>query len=287
MQKQRQQHISLLSILIPTYDESQNILRLLEEIKDNLLVRIPTEIIVVDDNSPDKTGKIVEYYTQAINKMIESKQIREQQSNGSNNSYSNCSVKVVHRTGRYGLVSAIMEGIKSSTGDYILIMDADFSHSPEIIPKIIRELEVYDTDIVVASRYTEGGSIVGWPVKRRLISKTAIKIAQIALGVQKEVTDPMSGFFAFKRQVMDKITINTSGYKVLLEILIKSEDRIKVKEIPYTFVDRRAGVSKLGSSVMLEYVKSVGDLYRYQRKQQREIKKRRETITDKQLQKHK
>jgi dolichol-phosphate mannosyltransferase len=164
-------------------------------------------------------------------------------------------------------------------------MDADFSHSPEVIPNMIHELQNSDTDVVVASRYIEGGSIVGWPFKRRLISRTAIKIAQISLGIQKQVTDPMSGFFAFKRHIMENISINTAGYKILLEILVKTKDRIKVKEIPYTFTDRRAGESKLGSSVIIDYVKAVGELYRYQQQEKRGTEKKHIAI-QKQIKKH-
>ena len=155
-----------------------------------------------------------------------------------------CSVRVIHRSHKTGLVSAILEGIKRFSGQYILVMDADFSHSPELIPRMMHELENPDTDIVVASRYTMGGSIVGWPFKRRLISKGAVQIAKYGLPIKKDVKDPMSGFFALKRHVIQDITIDSAGYKILLEILVKANNA-RVKEIPYTFTDRKAGKSKL------------------------------------------
>lgn len=101
-------------------------------------------------------------------------------------------VKVLNRTERNVLVPAILQGISSSNGNYVLIMDADFSHSPEIIPKIIHELDS-QYDAVIASRYIKGGSIEGWPFKRKMISLGATKLAQYGLGMKK-VKDPMSGF---------------------------------------------------------------------------------------------
>lgn len=118
-----------------------------------------------------------------------------------------------------------------------------------------------DCDLVIASRYAKGGSIIGWPIKRRILSLGAINIARHGLGI-KEVKDPMSGFFAFKRHVMGGINFDAIGYKMLLEILVKTKGA-KVKEIPYTFVDRQAGASKLDASVVYDYVRAVWRLYRY------------------------
>jgi dolichol-phosphate mannosyltransferase len=117
----------------------------------------------------------------------------------------------------------------------------------------------------VASRYTRGGSIIGWPFKRRLISKGAVKIAKYSLRLNKQVTDPMSGFFALKRHIIDNVKIDSAGYKILLEILVKSSDA-SVKEIPYTFTNRKAGQSKLDNAVIWDYIKAVYHLYRYGRK---------------------
>jgi dolichol-phosphate mannosyltransferase len=144
-------------------------------------------------------------------------------------------------------------------------MDADLSHSPEVIPNMIHELRSLDTDIVVASRYVKGGSIIGWPFKRRLISKGAVNIAKYSLRINKQITDPMSGFFALKRHIVDNVKINSAGYKILLEILVKSSDA-HVKEIPYTFTNRLAGQSKLDNAVIWDYIKAVYSLYRYGRK---------------------
>jgi dolichol-phosphate mannosyltransferase len=141
-----------------------------------------------------------------------------------------------------------------------------------MISKIYDELRNSNADIVIASRYTKGGSVKGWPLKRRLISKGAVKLAQYFLGM-KSINDPMSGFFALKRRVIENIKIDTAGYKILLEILVKAKGKnnntIMVKEIPYTFTDRQNGESKLGNSVILDYAKAVNHLYKYKKHSQK------------------
>ena len=151
-------------------------------------------------------------------------------------------VRLVCRENKSGLISAILQGIKSSTGRYILVMDGDFSHPPETVPVLINELLRDPNCIVVASRYIRGGSIRGWPYKRLLLSRLAAKIAIHGLRLCN-VRDPISGFFAFPRHIIENIRIDTYGYKFLLEILVKARG-VRVKEIPYTFVDRKSGESK-------------------------------------------
>jgi len=233
------------SIIIPTYNESENIIQVLKSIGEHLPEDIAAEAIVVDDNSPDGTGKIVEdYITDAHNEI-------------------GYTIEVIHRKTKSGLSSAILDGIQHSTGETVVIMDSDFSHPPKIIPQLVEEIKTSKCDIVIASRFVPGGAINGWSTKRKLISKTAKGIAKAGLGVNE--SDPMSGFFAFKRKILDGIKFDAIGYKMLLEILVKTRGA-KVKEIPYTFTDRTRGSSKLDSSTMLDYVKSVWRLYRYGRK---------------------
>jgi dolichol-phosphate mannosyltransferase len=261
-----------LSVIIPTYNESDNILRLLRSVRDKIPSSLSAEIIVVDDNSPDRTGELVESYSGTLkngntqnNDSTSHIHYMQNDTSPIDNSSNQFSISVLHRDEKKGLVSAIMDGIKSSKGQFILIMDADLSHSPDVIPKMVEELSNPETDIVVASRYTKGGSIIGWPFKRRLISKGAVKIARYSLRLNKQVTDPMSGFFALKRHIMDSVKIDSAGYKILLEILVKSNDA-RVKEIPYTFTNRLAGKSKLDNAVIWDYIKAVYHLYRYGRK---------------------
>ena len=233
------------SIIIPTYNESENIIQVLKSIGEHLPENITTEALVVDDNSPDGTGKIVEDYI----------------SNAQNET--GYTIEVIHRKTKSGLSSAILDGIQHSSGETVVIMDSDFSHPPKIIPQLVEEIKTSKYDIVIASRFVPGGAINGWSTKRKLISKTAKGIAKAGLGVNE--SDPMSGFFAFKRKILDGIKFDAIGYKMLLEILVKTKGA-KVKEIPYTFTDRTRGSSKLDSSTMLDYVKSVWKLYRYGRK---------------------
>ena len=254
-----------LSVIIPTYNEYENILQLVEIIKDMLPDDLFTEIIIVDDNSPDGTGGLIASYIEdALTKVCSGiKQAHENSSNFAINTRESI-VRLVRRENKSGLISAILQGIKSSTGRYILVMDADFSHPPETVPLLINELLRDPNCIVVASRYTRGGSIRGWPYKRLLLSRLAAKIAIHGLKLCN-IRDPISGFFAFPRHIIENIRFDTYGYKLLLEILVKAKG-VRVKEIPYTFINRKSGESKLDNRVMLDYVKAVWYLYIYGRK---------------------
>jgi dolichol-phosphate mannosyltransferase len=246
-----------ISIIIPTYNESENILQLIEAIEDNLPHDMFTELVVVDDNSPDGTGAIVEKYIH--NTIIIDKP------NQGNKQFL---VKIIHRYDKNGLISAILEGIASSSAEYILVMDADFSHSPQMIPIMVDELLHNPDHIVVASRYSKGGSVVGWPIKRKIISKGATMIARRILKLCN-ISDPMSGFFACRRNMIENIKIDTIGYKLLLEVLVKTNNRM-VKEIPYTFTDRKFGQSKMDINIILNYVKAIWHLYRYGQKSKKQ-----------------
>jgi dolichol-phosphate mannosyltransferase len=230
------------SIIIPTYNESENIIQVLKSIGEHLPKDIATEAIVVDDNSPDGTGKVVEDYINDTQTKV------------------GYSVDVIHRKTKSGLSTAILDGIQHSSGETVVVMDSDFSHPPKIIPRLIEEIKISKYDIVIASRYTPGGKVSGWSAKRKLISKTAKGIAKVGLGINE--SDPMSGFFAFRRKILEGIKLDAIGYKMLLEILVKTKGA-KVKEIPYTFTNRVYGYSKLDTSTMLDYVRSVWRLYRY------------------------
>ena len=232
---------SQISIIIPTYNESENICPLLKSISENLPKNSQTEAIVVDDNSPDGTAKIAENY----------KSIKQ---------ISDYSISVIQRKAKEGLSSAILKGIEYASGDIIVVMDSDFSHPPHLIPKMIDILKQNHCDIVVASRYVKGGGVHSWPFKRRLMSKVATKFAKKGLGIKTD--DPMSGFFAFRRKIIEGLKFDAIGYKMLLEILVQTRD-VKVQEIPYTFSDRRFGSSKLGASTILDNFKAVWKLYRY------------------------
>ncbi|MDH3191109.1 MAG: glycosyltransferase family 2 protein [Nitrosopumilus sp.] len=242
MLKQRIDENGQISIIIPTYNESENIIKILRTIGEILPKNVPTQAIVVDDNSPDGTGKLVEDYLKNVKKMA------------------HYTIEIIHRKAKDGLGSAILKGIQQAKGDTIVVMDSDFSHPPQIILKLIESIKKYQYDIAVASRYIKGGKIQGWSVKRKFMSKFATLIAKKGLGI--DTKDPMSGFFAFKRNIIKGLNIDAIGYKILLEILVKTKN-VNIKEIPYTFQDRELGSSKLSVKTIFDYYRSVWKLYRY------------------------
>lgn len=240
------------SIIIPTYNESQNILQVLKSIERHIPKNITAQTIVVDDNSPDGTGKIVEDYMKNVKKIA------------------GYTIDIIHRKTKDGLSSAVLRGIQYATGNAIVVMDSDFSHPPNLLPKIIDALRQPKWDIVIASRYVNGGAINGWTVKRKILSKGATMIAKRGLGVNAK--DPMSGFFAFKRQIIQGLKFDAIGYKMLLEILVKAKNA-NVLEIPYTFTNRKFGSSKLDARTTIDYAKAVWNLYRYGKKVAKEEKR--------------
>jgi len=235
-----------LSIILPTYNESQNIVKVIDSIAYAIPEGTQAEIVVVDDNSPDGTGNVVAKYAGQLGQELKKR----------------LHVQVINRPGKLGLSSAILAGVNSASGEVVVVMDSDMSHPPQMIPMMLEEINHSKCDIVVASRYIKGGGVSGWPFRRKLISRGATKIAQYSLGIH--IKDPMSGFFAFRRQVINGIDFDAIGFKMLLEMLVKIRGA-KIKEIPYTFTNRRLGSSKLDTSTMIDYVRAVWRLYRYGR----------------------
>jgi dolichol-phosphate mannosyltransferase len=219
------------SIIIPTYNEAQNIEKLVKKIAT---LGLDSEIIIVDDNSPDKTGKIAE----SLKK-----------------DYKN--LEVLHRTER-GLASAVVEGFKKSKGAIIGVLDADFSHPLNVIPVMLEAINSGKADLVVGSRYIEGGRIIGWSLFRKITSKGAILLSRPLTGIK----DSVSGFFFFKKKIIKDLEFNPKGYKIGLEVIVKGKYE-KVVEIPYTFTNRKSGKSKLGVGEYANYLLHLLKLYRY------------------------
>lgn len=219
-----------LSLVIPTYNEKENILELIKKIqKEFKKNKINGEIIVVDDNSPDGTGKIVE-------------NLSKKQKN----------IKIIHRTGKLGLSSAVLEGWKIADGEVLGVMDADLSHPPEKIKELFEAIENGGADIAIGSRYVKGGEIKGWNLKRKIMSKTATFLARIYTNVK----DPMSGYFMIKREVIKNVDLNPKGFKILLEIIIKGRYQ-NIKEIPIIFTNRVKGKSKAGVKEIFYYLQNL------------------------------
>ncbi|HDP96377.1 MAG TPA: glycosyltransferase family 2 protein [Euryarchaeota archaeon] len=224
-------------MIIPTYNEKDNIREIVQRISSACSsIDSGTEIVIVDDNSPDGTAAFAEGLTGEYN------------------------IKVVRRAGKLGLSSAVIEGISAASGSILVVMDADLSHPPEKIPAMVSRITGGEADMVVGSRYAPGGSVENWPIYRRIVSKGATLLAR---GLTK-VKDPMSGFFALRRSAIDGVTLDPIGYKIALEIMARGKIS-RVVEEPIRFADRKAGKSKLGASEYLKYIDHVIRLYEHKR----------------------
>ncbi len=218
-----------LSLVIPTFNEKENIQKLLVKLEEVFRMNeINNEIIVVDDNSPDGTGLLLE---------------------GLKSKYSN--LKVVHRTGKLGLSSAVFAGIKVSEGDILGVMDADLSHPAEKIIDMYNAV-LKGACLVVGSRYIKGGQIKGWGLRRKILSKGATLLARVFT----KVKDPMSGYFMIRKSLLEGKDLNSRGFKILLELLIKIEG-LNVVEVPICFTDRTHGKSKAGVKEIVLYLRNL------------------------------
>ncbi len=214
----------MISVIIPTYNERGNV----ELLVPRLAALLPqgSEIVVVDDNSPDGTAAVVEAMSAKFP-----------------------TVRLVRRERKAGLTSAVVAGVSAAKGDLIIVMDGDLSHPPGAVPLLASALK--GCDLAVGSRLAEGGRVESWPLHRKLISRGAELLARVLLGVK--LSDPMSGFFAIRKGVFMKTRFRARGYKILLNILADNP-RIRVREIPYVFSDRHSGRTKLGAAEMATYV---------------------------------
>lgn len=221
------------SIIIPTYNESENVKAFVPAIFDAFAkAGIAVEVIIVDDNSPDGTAEAAD---------------------GMKGKYN---VKVLRRPEKMGLSSAVIEGMAKAEGGIIGVMDADLSHPPGAISEMIKPIIEKRFDITVGSRYVKGGGIGSWPLKRMIISKGAKLLARPVIGLK----DPLSGFFFFRKSVIEGKALNPSGYKIGLEIFVKSGN-VRIAEIPYIFSDRKRGKSKLGWMEYVRYLQHISRLY--------------------------
>ena len=232
MNKNKNNQIIELSIILPTYNESSTIEKMLDAISTATPHGIKTEVLVIDDDSPDGTSKIVDSYIQK--------------------SKGDVSFRIHTRKGKRGLSSAVIDGIGLAHGKFVLVMDSDFSHPPQMISTMYDELVNNGLDIVVGSRYVEGGKYEGWPLSRKLISKIGNGLAGLWLGL--DVKDSMTGLFALKKDLIKNLSFEAIGYKILLEILVKTKGA-KVKEVPFVCVNRQEGSSKFSFSIINDYFK--------------------------------
>ncbi len=225
----------MLSLILPTYNEAENISDLLPKIR-SILKNTPHEIIIVDDDSPDETWRIAQKIAHDLG-----------------------DVHVIRRIGRRGLSSAVIEGFLSAKGDVLAVMDADGQHDMGLLSTLHAEVAEHG-GVAIGSRYVSGGSVGEWDERRYMLSRIATRMA-IGLCAVK-VNDPMSGFFAIERSVFEEIhpRLNPKGFKILLDLLVHARKGTVVKELPFAFGIRTHGESKLSRRVQLEFLEYLYDV---------------------------
>jgi len=218
-------------VIIPTFNEAENIVKVIQEVLYHNNENYIYEVLVVDDNSPDGTANLVE-------------------------SLNDNKINIIKRKGKLGLGTAYLEGFRyaiQKAYDYVFEMDADFSHDPKYLPEFINEIEK-GFDMVVGSRYIDGISVVNWPIRRLLLSYFANVYTRIITGLH--VKDTTAGFACYKVNSLEEINlekIKSNGYSFQIEMKFKFyKKHFKISEIPILFIERRAGVSKMSKKVVYE-----------------------------------
>ena len=213
------------TLVIPTYNEAANIEELCRLLSDELSGNnIDFEIIVVDDNSPDGTWKIVQGISE-----------KDQR------------IRVIRRCGEKGLATAVIAGWKCARGDILGVMDGDLQQPPATIPFLLNKLNgEVPADIVIASRHIKGEAASSRSIWRSFVSNSGAFASRLLLPrTLAQVSDPMSGFFILRKEVINNKELNPRGYKILLEVLVKGDYK-KLAEVPYVFAERKKGGSKAG-----------------------------------------
>lgn len=221
------------TIVIPTYNERDRIGILLERVfdacdRDGLAL----EVIIVDDNSADGTGALADDWARRRR------------------------VRVIHRAGKLGLGTAVLEGFAAARTEVVGVMDGDLSHPPQLLPKLFRTIED-GFDLVVASRYVRGGGTSNFPIGRWLLSRAGCWLARPLTPVR----DAMSGYFLVRRSRLDEFRTSVKGFKIGLELFVRSQPR-RLAEVGYVFVGRTAGESKMSVAEGTGFLRQLASLYR-------------------------
>jgi dolichol-phosphate mannosyltransferase len=222
-----------LTVVIPTYNESDRLAELVDRLFSAAgAANISLELVVVDDNSPDGTGKIADDLALTHR------------------------MQVIHRAGKLGLGTAVVAGFNVAQSDIVGVMDADFSHPPALVPKMLAAFKATGADVLVASRYVPGGSTPNWPFKRKILSRGACLLARPL----SPIRDAASGFFLIRREIARRVSIKAGGFKICLELIVRGWPT-KLVEIPYQFDDREAGESKMSTREASGYLFQLKDLF--------------------------
>jgi dolichol-phosphate mannosyltransferase len=222
-----------LTMVVPTYNERERIAELTRALFAVCSTHgLQLELVIVDDNSPDGTGAVADQLALEY------------------------SVLVIHRSGKLGLGTAVVAGFAVASAEVVGVMDADFSHPPALVPKMLATFKATDADVVVASRYVPGGSTPNWPFRRRLLSRAACVLARPLTPIR----DAASGFFLIRREIARGARIHAGGFKICLELLVRARPT-RLVELPYQFDDRELGESKMSLREAAGYLRQLRDLY--------------------------
>lgn len=226
-----QPFIPTVSIIVPTFNESRNLRRLVG-LLDRAMVDIPWEVVFVDDDSPDGTWRIA-------------KELAREDTR----------VRCIRRVGRRGLAGACIEGALSSAAPFVAVMDADLQHDETVLPAMVAKLQSGEAAIVIGSRFVgDGSSAEGFTARRAFASRVATRLAALLIG--RQISDPMSGFFALKREVFETVAprLVPSGFKILVDILASTREQLPIAEVAYRFRSRQEGLSKFDARAILDFL---------------------------------
>lgn len=223
------------AVVIPTFNERQNVVPLVRALS-SALEGLDFELVFVDDDSPDGTAQVLRELSRADRH-----------------------VRLVHRINRHGLSSAVVEGMLASSAPYLAVIDADLQHDESVLPEMLSLLKGPDVDLVVGTRHREGGSMGEFSRSRVALSQFGRRMS--VLICHAEISDPMSGFFALKREYLDEVVraLSCVGFKILVDLLASAKRPVRIREIGYTFRSRLHGESKLDLVVVLEYLELLLD----------------------------
>jgi len=224
-----------LSVIVPTFNERDNVREVVSRL-DRSLQGKAWEVIFVDDDSPDGTSARVREIAQSDHR-----------------------VRCIQRIGRRGLSTACVEGMLSSSSPYFAVLDGDCQHDETLLPRMLEILRADEADLVVGSRYMNGGGIGSWDHSRARISRFATRLSKSV--IKHELSDPMSGFFAIRRETLEAAVRGLSGigFKILLDLVASSPRAVRLKELPYEFRTRHAGESKMDSQAVWDYLMLLAD----------------------------
>jgi len=233
------------SVLLPTYNERRNLPIITWLLAQTFSAHdLDWEIIIIDDGSPDGTQTVAQQLIKAYNTKAAER------------------IVLKTRSGKLGLGTAYVHGLQVAKGNFVIIMDADFSHHPKFLPVMIEKQKQGDYDIVTGTRYAGDGGVYGWDLKRKLVSRGANLFADTVL--RPGVSDLTGSFRLYKREVLQRVMSSTEskGYSFQMEMMVRAKGMgYRVAEVPISFVDRVYGDSKLGTSEIAEYLKGVINLW--------------------------